>query len=223
MLKRPLVFFDVDDTLVNGQTQKILGKYLYKNGKVSIAFVIKILFYFLMWRIGIVKNVVPIRKEAYKIIGGWEVSEVEKLLRECFSKEIRARIFPQALDLIKKHQMKGHEVILISGSIDCLLRIIKEYIGIKFVIATVLKVENDRYTGEVMGPVIHGESKVSAILNFISEHDYSLEESYAYSDDVSDLPLLQLAQNPVAVNPNKKLRKIAQLEGWPISYFSMGE
>jgi len=223
MLKRPLVFFDVDDTLVNGQTQKILGKYLYKNGKVSIAFVIKILFYFLMWRIGIVKNVVPIRKEAYKIIGGWEVSEIEKLLRECFSKEIRARIFPQALDLIKKHQIKGHEVILISGSIDCLLRIIKEYIGIKFVIATVLKVENDRYTGEVLGPVIHGESKVGAILNFISEHDFSLEESYAYSDDVSDLPLLRLVENPVAVNPNKKLRKIAQLEGWPISYFSKGE
>ena len=65
MLKRRLVFFDVDDTLVNGQTQKILGKYLYKNGKVSIAFVIKILFYFLMWRIGIVKNVVPIRKECF--------------------------------------------------------------------------------------------------------------------------------------------------------------
>lgn len=223
MLKRPLVFFDVDDTLVNGQTQKILGKYLYKNGKLSIGFLIKIVFYFLMWRIGIIKNVVPLRKESYKVISDWEVSEVEKLLRECFSKKIRARIFPQALDLIKEHQMKGHEVILISGSIDCLLRIIKEYIGTKFVIATVLKVENDKYTGEVLGPVIHGESKVRAILNFISEHDFSLEESYAYSDDVSDLPLLQLVRNPVAVNPNKKLRKIAQLEGWPISYFSKGE
>lgn len=223
MLNRPLVFFDVDDTLVNGQTQKILGKYLYKNGKVSIAFVIKILFYFLMWRIGIVKNVVPIRKEAYKIIGGWEVSEVEKLLRECFSKEIRARIFPQALDLIKNHQMKGHEVVLTSGSIDCLLRIISKYIGANFVIATALKIENNKYNGEVVGPVIHGESKVRAILNFISEHDFSLEGSYAYSDDVSDLPLLRLVQNPVAVNPNKRLRKIAQLEGWPISYFSKGE
>lgn len=217
------MFFDVDDTLVNGQTQKILGKYLYKNGKLSIVFLIKILFYFLMWRIGIVKNVVPLREQAYKVISGWEASEVEKLVRECFSKEIRTRIFPQALDLIKNHQIKGHEVILISGSIDCLLRIIKEYIGIKFVIATVLKTENNKYTGEILGPVIHGESKVKAILNFISEHDFSLEGSYAYSDDVSDLPLLQLVQNPVAVNPNKKLRKIAQLEGWPINYFSKGE
>ena len=223
MLKRPLVFFDVDDTLVNGQTQEILGRYLYKNGKVSIVFVTKILFYFLMWRIGIVKNVVPIRKEAYKIIGGWEVSEVEKLLRECFFKEIRTRIFPQALDLIKNHQKKGHEVVLISGSVDSLLRIIKEFIGTSFVIGTILEVKDNKYNGEVLGPVIHGQSKAKAILDFVSEHDFSLEGSYAYSDDVSDLPLFRLVENPVAVNPNKKLRKIAQLEGWPISYFSKGE
>jgi len=223
MLNRPLVFFDVDDTLVDGQTQEILGEYLYKSGRVSVAFVIKILFYFLMWRIGIVKNVVPIRMEAYKIIGGWEVSEVEKLLRECFSKEIRGRIFPQALDLIKIHQMKGHEVVLISGSIDCLLRIISKYIGANFVIATSLKTENNKYNGEVLGPVIHGESKAKAILDFISEHNFSLEGSYAYSDDVSDLPLFRLVENPIVVNPNKKLRRIAQLEGWPISYFSKGE
>jgi len=217
------VFFDVDDTLVNGQTQEILGRYLYKNGKVSIAFVIKILFYFLMWRIGTVKNVVPLRKEAYKVIRGWEVFEVEKLVKECFSKEIRTRVFPQALDLIKNHQIKGHEVILISGSIDCLLRIIKEFIGTNFVIGTILETKNNKYTGEVIGPVVHGESKAKVILDFVSEHNFSLQGSYAYSDDVSDLPLFQLVQNPVVVNPNKKLRKIAQHEGWPISYFSRGE
>jgi len=223
MLNRPLVFFDVDDTLVNGQTQEILGSYLYKNGKVSIVFVIKILFYFLMWRIGIVKNVVPLRKEAYRVIRGWEVSEVENLVKECFSKNIRTRIFPQALDLIKDHQTKGHEVILISGSIDSLLRIIKEFIGTNFAIGTVLEIKDNKYTGEVLGSVIHGESKAKAILKFISENDFSLEGSYAYSDDVSDVPLLRLVENPMAVNPNKKLRKIAQLEGWPISYFSKGE
>ena len=214
-----LVFFDLDDTLIKGQSQKMLVKYLFKKNKVNLVFLVNIYLWFFLYKLNLVKDVIKIREKAFKICKGWKVDKTKQLLKDFFNIYIKLNFYLDALKQIDFHKSKGAKIILLSASLFPLVDIIKEFLEVDFIIATKLDEKDKIYTGKVFGSVVYGKNKEYLIKEFLEEHHFSLKDSYAYSDHYSDIEILKLVENPVIINPDDKLLKIALLNNWKVEYF----
>ncbi len=113
---------------------------------------------------------------------------------------------------------RGRRVLIVSSSPEEVVRPLAEHLGDVEVIATRAKVENDRYTGELEF-YCYGEAKATAMREVAARDELDLGGSYAYSDSITDLPMLEAVGHPVAVNPDRDLRREADRRGWPIRDF----
>ncbi|MCD6227977.1 MAG: HAD-IB family hydrolase [Candidatus Omnitrophica bacterium] len=216
-----VVIFDVGKTLIKC-THKDIIKFLYRKNKVSLYFLIKIFMQFLLHRINFIndKDVNKMTRKAFRIVlRGWDVYETEKILEECFEEVIKPKIIPESIALIQEHTKREHTVILISALIGGVIEKLKEYLGLEYAIYPNLEVQNGKYTGEILGCIPYGEDKANIIKQIAEENHFNLEESWAYADRFSDIPLLKITKHPCVVNPDRKLRKFAQRKGWRVYDF----
>ena len=136
-------------------------------------------------------------------------------------KSIRPLIRPLALDKLRWHKKQGHRVIIATSTINFIATPIADICGADALISTELEQVADHFTGVVVGEPTYGVNKVTALKQWMSDHDESWTNSYGYSDSHVDLPLLSAVQNPVAVNPDTRLKAHATETGWQIIDFSM--
>ncbi len=216
---KKIVLFDIDNVLIEGQTQKLLIHFLLKKRRIKLLFFLKLYFWFLFYRLGLIKDTIKIREKAFKSLTGWDEVEAKQLFKYFFEEYIKPRIFNESIDMIRTHINHGYEVILVSASLSEIVDEFKKYLSLKFAISTKLEIVNGVYTGKILGNIPYGENKVKAAKIFLEDKDFALEESYAYADHFSDLPLLEMVRNPVVVNPDSKLRKIATKRKWTIYDF----
>ena len=146
---------------------------------------------------------------------GWEQDKVSQLVRETLEEIIDPIIYAEALELIEEHRAAGRRVYIVSSSAEEIVKPLAEYLGVPNVIATRAKIEDGKYTGE-LDFYAYAEGKREAILDEAERLGIDLPESYAYSDSVTDVPMLETVGHPHAVNPDKELRKIAEEREWPI-------
>jgi HAD superfamily hydrolase (TIGR01490 family) len=219
--KKITVFFDVDDTLINGQTQKLMISYFYQKKKINLTFLLKIYFWFLLYKIGFVSSGTSLMSKAYKLTEGIKVEEFKNFMLDLFKKRIKSRIYPQAIERINFHKQKGHEIVLLSKSCKILIDIIKDYLDVPLSFATELEVKNGTLTGKINGPIVHGEEKLKIVEKLAPIRNWNLKESYAYGDHYSDLPLLKAVGHPCVVNPAGKLKKEAEKNNWSIFYWRL--
>jgi HAD superfamily hydrolase (TIGR01490 family) len=219
--KKIAVFFDVDNTLINDQTQKLMVSYFYQKKKINFVFLLKIYFWFLLYKIGIVAGGTSLMVKAYKLVEGIKIEEFKNFMLDLFEKRIKSRIYPQAIERINFHKQKGHEIVLLSKSCKILIDIIKDYLDVPLSIATELEVKNGTLTGKINGPIVHREEKLKIVEKLAPIRNWNLKESYAYGDHYSDLPLLKVVGHACVVNPDRKLKKEAEKNNWSIFYWRL--
>jgi HAD superfamily hydrolase (TIGR01490 family) len=130
------------------------------------------------------------------------------------------RIYPEMLEEVYAHQDAGRPTFIVSAAGDELVQLLARILYMDGGIGTAYEVGDDGlFTGNLGGTFMYGEGKVEAIRRFASEHDIDLAESFAYSDSVSDLPMLRAVGHPVVVNPDEELARIARDEGWRVMRF----
>jgi len=213
------VFIDIDHTLINGESQKLLAIYLFKQGKLNWFFVLRTLFWYFFYKLGITANresVVARTKRSYKLVNGWKVSDFDELLDDFFVKELKSIISTRARETIQKHQNTGNEVILLSGSMDFFAKRLAKELDIKFYVANVLEEENGIYTGELKEPFIWGITKIDAAKKISAENNWDFKNSYVYTDHYSDITLLESVAHPNVVNPKREMIVEAKKRKWPI-------
>jgi HAD superfamily hydrolase (TIGR01490 family) len=133
---------------------------------------------------------------------------------------ILPRIYPQMLDEVHRHQDEGRATFIVSAAGNELVKTLAAVLGMEGGIGTRWEVGDDgKYTGEMDGPFVYGKGKVEAMRRFAKRHEIDLASSYAYSDSVSDLPMLRAVGNAVVVNPDADLLTIARDEGWRVMRF----
>jgi len=133
---------------------------------------------------------------------------------------ILPRVYPQMLDEVHEHQDAGRATFIVSAAGNDLVKTLAAVLGMEGGIGTRWELgADDAYTGQMDGPFVYGEGKVEAMRRFAEEHEIDLEASYAYSDSISDLPMLRAVGNPVAVNPDQPLGELAKAEGWRVMRF----
>ncbi len=128
-------------------------------------------------------------------------------------------VYDEAVSLIEEHHLAGRDVIIVSASGSEVVEPIGELLGADGVVATQMQIVDGRYTGEI-DYYAYGENKAKALQRLAEEHNYDLDRSYAYSDSITDVHMLEVVGHPYAVNPDRDLRKEANARGWPVLVFT---
>jgi HAD superfamily hydrolase (TIGR01490 family) len=159
------------------------------------------------------------RRASLRVVAGRRRDDVVALAARVVERVVRPRLYPQALALIEAHRDAGHLVILASSGPQDYVEILAEVIGADGALGTRAEVAEGVYTGRLIGDPAHGPEKASRVWSLAVERRIHLRSSIAYSDSISDLPLLELVGNPVAVNPSRALARVARSRDWPILRF----
>jgi phosphoserine phosphatase len=147
------------------------------------------------------------------------VQQVREIVAETLFEIVDPLIYAEAADLIEEHKAAGREVVIVSSSGEEVVGPIGELVGADRVIATRMVVADGRYTGQV-AYYAYGPAKAAAMRELAAAAGYDLADCYAYSDSVTDLPMLEAVGHPTAVNPDRGLRRAAREREWPILVFS---
>ena len=158
-------------------------------------------------------------KVARELITGVPATTIDRMGPEVMA-AILPRVFPQMLEEVYVHQDAGRPTFIVSAAGNGVVEQLAHVLGMDGGIGTRYEIGAEgNFTGRLDGPFVYGEGKVTAMREFATRHDIDLAESYAYSDSVSDLPMLRAVGNPVAVNPDPPLAAIAREQGWQTLHF----
>lgn len=211
-----LAIFDLDNTLLGGDSDYLWGMFLVENNLVDGDHYAREnerfyreydegtldIFEFLQF------SLKPLSENSPELL---------QELRERFMQEqIEPIILQAGRDLIKKHEKSGDVMLIITATNSFVTSPIAESLGIEHLIATEPEIVDGRYTGKVAGEPSYREGKVNRLQTWLQQHNQALEGSSFYSDSHNDIPLLELVDNPVAVDPDRALTQHATVKGWPI-------
>lgn len=135
---------------------------------------------------------------------------------ELFEEVLKPAIFPGTFELIETSKKIGHQQIVLTGALDFTIEKLMDYLGIDEYNANRLEFVNGYATGRTLPPVMASATKAKWIREYAEKNDINLSESYAYSDSISDLPMLSIVGHPVAVNPDFRLKQTALQHDWAI-------
>ncbi len=213
-----LVLFDLDNTLLAGDSDYLWGEFLgeqglvdpdyyaaenerfyreYKEGKLDI-------FEFLNFSL--------------KPLSEHSMEELQELHRRFMEEKIRPLITRDAKMLVDMHRMRGDKLLIITATNAFVTAPIAAAFGIDNLLATEPEIVDGRYTGRVAGTPCFREGKVERLEAWLRDHDHSLGNAWFYSDSHNDLPLLEKVTHPIPVDPDEELSRVAEERGWPVLY-----
>jgi len=214
-----LALFDLDHTLLRGDSDYAWGGFLERNGIVDAERHRREndRFYqqYLDGKLDIYEfldfQLAPLAQHPRARLEQWR----EEYLRS----DIAPMIGPEAKALVEKHRKRGDTLVIITATNSFVTRPIAGLFGIEHLIATEPETEQGEFTGKVSGQPSFQEGKVKRLKAWLADHDETLEDSWFYSDSHNDLPLLEAVEHPVAVNPDDRLANTARQRGWPVITF----
>lgn len=209
-------FFDLDRTLISRSSALALAPVFRARGLISRRQLAKaaawqVLFIARGVSHGAVKRAA---EDGVAVLRGFTPAELQSLVAESMEEILRPLVYAESLDLVERHRRRGEPVYVVSATLQEIVQAIADDLGLDGALGTVCEVVDGRYTGRSLRP-LHAENKARCL----RELDFDLDESTAYSDSHTDLPFLEAVGHPVAVNPDRRLRRIAAERGWPVLEF----
>jgi HAD superfamily hydrolase (TIGR01490 family) len=132
---------------------------------------------------------------------------------------LRPLVYAEPLRLVERHRERGERVYIVSATLQEIVEAIAEDLGFDGALGTICEVRDGRYTGRALR-ALHAEAKADCVRAVAAEEGLDLSACAAYSDSHTDLPFLEVVGRPAAVNPDRRLRRIARDRGWPVLEFS---
>jgi HAD superfamily hydrolase (TIGR01490 family) len=213
-------FFDLDKTIIARSSPLALSRSFFKEGLIGRSFLLKSLYAQLVFHLmgADEEKMERMREEAARLTAGWEVERVKQVVTEVLEEVISPLIYAEALELVFAHREAGRWIVIVSSSPVEIVEPLANMLRVDRFIATRPSVEDGKYTGE-LDFYAYGPFKAEAMKELAEELGIDLANSYAYSDSVTDLPMLEAVGHPVAVNPDKELRRIASEREWGVEWF----
>ncbi|MCC2309480.1 HAD family hydrolase [Cellulomonas chengniuliangii] len=214
-------FFDLDKTIISTSSATAFSRPFLAGGLLTKRAVLRTAYAQFFYLVGAAdaNQTERLRRELSRMVAGWEVAQVSAIVEDTLHESIDAAVYAEAVALIDEHHAAGRDVVIVSASGGEVVRPIAALLGADHVIATRMGVADGRYTGEI-DFYAYGPHKEVAIRELAARNGYDLEASYAYSDSITDAPMLGAVGNASAVNPDRALRRLAAQEGWEVLTFT---
>ncbi|WP_128107997.1 HAD-IB family hydrolase [Mycolicibacterium elephantis] len=214
-------FFDLDKTVIAKSSTLAFSKPFFNQGLINRRAVLKSAYAQFLFLMSGADHDQMDRMRSYltNMCAGWDVEQVKSIVGETLHDIVNPLVFAEAADLIADHKLFGRDVVIVSASGEEIAAPIARALGATHAMATRMVVEDGRYTGGIAF-YCFGEGKAEAIRQLATREGYALEHCYAYSDSITDLPMLEIVGHPTVVNPDRALRKEAATRGWPVLIFS---
>jgi HAD superfamily hydrolase (TIGR01490 family) len=215
-VSRAAAFFDLDKTLMAGSSGMQFARVATRQGIVGRRQLARWGVEHLRYRLrGTTdERTAEVLRVARQLIKGVPEVTIARMGPEVMA-AILPRVFPQMLDEVHGHQDAGRPTFIVSAAGNDVVETLARVLGMEGGIGTRYEVDAEgNFTGRLDGPFVYGPGKVEAMQAFAERHEIDLDTSFAYSDSLSDLPMLRAVGNPVAVNPDPPLAEIARAEGW---------
>jgi HAD superfamily hydrolase (TIGR01490 family) len=213
-------FFDLDKTIIARSSPLALGRSFYKEGLISRSFMLKSLYAQMMFQLmGASEDKMErMRVAAAKLTVGWDPERVREVVNQVIDEVITPLIYAEAIELIHEHRSNGRIVCIVSSSPEEIVEPFARMLDIDRWIATRPQIVDGKYTGE-LDFYAYGSHKADAIKEMAARDGLRLEGSFAYTDSITDVPMLEAVGRPVAINPDKELERLALDRGWDIQHF----
>jgi HAD superfamily hydrolase (TIGR01490 family) len=211
-----LAIFDLDHTLLTGDSDYLWGEYMVENCIVDEhKFRARNKVFYQDYQRGTLDSerylefaLEPLIHFTIEELYAWRADYVEKW--------IKPLIAPGAEKLLHSHRARNHELLIISATNLFVTEPIAQLLEVPSVLATEPEIIDNRYTGRYLGTPTYQEGKVTVLTEWLGDSDHSLAGSYFYSDSINDISLLELVDNPIAVNPDDELKTIAETRNWEV-------
>ncbi len=210
-----LAIFDLDNTLIAGDSDYLWGEFLVENGYVDAEHFAKQNAQFYQdYQQGCL-DIMAYQKFALKPLSEQSMDTLNKWHQDFMRHYIEPILLPKAHALVQQHKKQGDRVLIITATNTFITRPIGLRYDINELLGTEGEIKNNRYTGEVAGIPTFQEGKVTRLNEWLKQENETLEGSFFYSDSHNDLPLLKQVEYPVIVDGDKTLLQVAQQHNWP--------
>ncbi len=212
---RAAAFFDLDKTIIATSSATAFRRPLQARGVLSRRDVLRGAYAQIGYLLGSADEARTerLRAQLSRTVTGWDPEQVSEIVQETLHESIDPTVYAEAMALIEEHHAAGRDVVVVSASGEELVRPIGRLIGADQVVATRMEVVDGRYTGEIER-YVYGQAKADAIVELARRRGYDLAASYAYSDSITDEPMLTVVGHAFVVNPDRTLRRLADERGW---------
>ena len=217
-------FFDVDNTLMKGASLFHVARKMYQKRAFTLSDVAGFAWKqtkFIL-RGENMSDVHSVQDSAQKLAAGIKADFVRELGEEVYDEMIVSKIWPGTRALTQEHLKSGRQVWLVTATPVEVAGVIAARLHLTGALGTVAEIEDGMYTGRLVGEILHGPAKGRAVRELADKEGLDLSRSWAYSDSYNDIPLLNAVGNPVAINPDAKLRRHARDNNWPIYDYRSG-
>lgn len=209
-----LAIFDLDGTLLNGDSDYTWGQFLVEKGLVDTQVYKEANDkFFKQYQSGTL-DIYEYLAFSLAPLTQFSKTELTALHQTFMQEKIQPMMQKKASELLKHHKDQGHFLLMITATNQFVTGPIGDALGMDHIIAPVPEIINDQYTGKVAGIPSFQEGKVTRLNDWLAETGHSMEGSYFYSDSRNDLPLLELVAHPIVVDGDEILTNIAQERGW---------
>ncbi len=211
-----LALFDLDNTLLAGDSDYLWGVFLAEQGIVDAEFYEQENQRFYdEYKQGTL-DIFEFLAFSLKALTENDADTLRQLQQQFLQEKVRPIMNPASFDIIEKHRKAGDTLLVITATNSFVTAPIVEAFGIENLLATEPEIKNGKYTGQVAGTPCFQHGKVERLNNWMKDNNMDLEGSWFYSDSHNDLPLLKLVENPVVVDGDEQLLEYATAQGWPI-------
>jgi len=211
-----LAIFDLDNTLLAGDSDHAWGEFLVEEGIVDAGEYSKANDRFYEEYLNGELDIFGYLEFALKPLAEHPMSDLLAWRQRFMEKKVRPMLQDKAIELLDSHRQQGHTLMIITATNRFITGPIAELLGVPHLIATEPEFRDGRFTGAVAGTPSFQEGKVVRLNDWLQAHDHTLAGAWFYSDSNNDVPLLKQVQNPVAVDPDPMLEALARENGWKI-------
>ncbi len=211
-----LALFDLDNTLLAGDSDHGWGNWLCDKGIVDKAYYQQKNDEFYQNYIAGNLNVTDYLSFTLTVLKEHSIAQLNEWHKAFMQEVIEPIILKKAEELLARQRRQGYKLVIVTATNRFVTAPIAKRLKVDDLIATECEIKNNKYTGEVINTPCFQEGKVIRVKSWLKQHNASMAGSYFYSDSINDLPLLSIVDNPVAVDPDDKLRAIAEKNHWSV-------
>jgi HAD superfamily hydrolase (TIGR01490 family) len=210
-----VAFYDLDGTIIKGNSGKVLIKHAYRTGLISKQYVLWGFYLSILYKLKL-KDPVIIISTITKWLKGKDISAINDLTARIFTMYLIKLIRPEVVESISFHKGKGAKIVMLSSSIDPVCRRVADYLKMDDIICTLLETNNGILTGQPDGSFCFNEEKTERLFSYCEINNTSPDLAWYYGDSIADLHTLGVVGNPVCVYPDRRLGREAKKRGWKI-------